>query len=256
MQKEVECLKIDAEKGTREFIDRVVKETALSIFINGRNYATAMISPQMKKEFVIGHLFSEGIIKELGEIESMQIQGNNAKVLTKSPLQVLIARKTIVSGCGGGTSFLDESKLPKIESKLKISEECIFNAIKTVFTSEIHKGTHGIHSCGLFNSESLICKAEDIGRHNALDKVIGYALTEGCDFSDTFVVTTGRISSEMAFKCAVVNIPIIASMGATTSLAIDIADKTGLTIVGFVRAKRMNIYSGGQKRFKSDRPNV
>lgn len=249
MQKDINCLKISLnEDRATESTDKVVKEKAFSIFINGRNYTTAMISPHLEEEFVLGHLFSEGIIKELDEVESIQIKGNTAKVLTKNPLNVLIAKKTIVSGCGGGSSFLDESKLPKIDSKLKISKECIFNAIKSVLTSELHKTTHGIHSCGLFNSESIICKADDIGRHNAFDKVIGSALTRGYSFSDKFVVTTGRIPSEMVLKCVQVNIPIIASMGATTSLAIDIADKTGLTIVGFVRGRKMSVYSGGQKR--------
>lgn len=253
MQKDINCLKIYVNENVNEdqiteFKDKVVEEKALSLFINGRNYTTAMISPHMQKEFVLGHLFSEGIIKELDEVESIQIQENTAKVLTKSPLQVLIAKKTIVSGCGGGSSFLDESKLPKIDSNFKISKDSIFKAVKSVLTSEIHKTTYGIHSCGLFGSESLICKVDDIGRHNALDKTIGYALSKGCDFSETFAVTTGRISSEMVLKCSMANIPIIASRGATTSLAIDIADKTGLTILGFVRGKKMSVYSGGQKR--------
>ncbi|MDY6932566.1 MAG: formate dehydrogenase accessory sulfurtransferase FdhD, partial [Halobacteriota archaeon] len=246
---EYDCLKIKDNK-VDGYKDIVVEEIPLSIFINGRNYATAMMMSQMKKEFVIGHLFSEGIIKSLDEIESIQIQKNTAKVLTKSPLGDLMARKTILSGCGGGSNFLDQSKLPKIESFLKIYKEYVLDAIKDVRVSELHKDTGGVHSCGLFEGQSRLYRADDIGRHNALDKVIGSGLIDGCDFSETFVVTTGRISSEMALKCSYANIPLIASMGATTSLAIDIADKTGLAIVGFTKGSRFNVYSEGHKRFR------
>ncbi len=85
--------------------------------------------------------------------------------------------------------------------------------------------------------------SEDIGRHNAVDRVIGYGLRAGIDFSRTFVVSSGRISSEMVRKCLIANIPVIISRSATTTLSVEIAEKTGLTIVGFVRAGKMNIYT-------------
>ena len=246
---EYECIKIK-DNQVVGYKDVVIEESPLSIFINGRSYTTVMITPLLKKEFVVGHLFSEGIIKSLDELESIQIQKNTAKVLTKSPLGELIARKTIVSGCGGGSNFLDGSKLPKIDSFFKIYKEYVLDAVRMIIVSELHKETGGVHSCGLFEDLSLLYRAEDIGRHNALDKVIGSALIDGCEFSDKFIVTTGRISSEMALKCSHANIPLIASMGATTSLAIDIADKTGLAIVGFTRGDRFNVYSEGHKRFR------
>ncbi|WP_370575567.1 formate dehydrogenase accessory sulfurtransferase FdhD, partial [Methanomethylovorans sp.] len=84
---------------------------------------------------------------------------------------------------------------------------------------------------------------EDIGRHNALDRAIGYALEQDIDLSGTYVICSGRISSEMVRKCLVANIPLIVSRGATTTLAVDIAKARGLTVVGFVRGKKMNIYS-------------
>ncbi len=115
MLKEFECLKFHDGKSV-ESTHGVVKEEPLSIFINGRHFVTVMISPEMKKEFVIGHLFAETIIKDLEEIVSLQIEENFAKVITTNPLKVLVAKKLIVSGCGGEASFLDESKLPKISS--------------------------------------------------------------------------------------------------------------------------------------------
>ena len=89
----------------------------------------------------------------------------------------------------------------------------------------------------------MIARSEDIGRHNALDRVIGYALRNNVDLSRTYAICSGRISSEMVRKCLIANIPIIISRGATTTLAIEIAAKTGLCVIGFVRSSKMNIYS-------------
>jgi FdhD protein len=88
---------------------------------------------------------------------------------------------------------------------------------------------------------------EDIGRHNAMDKALGAAIMQKVDLSLTFAACTGRISSDMALKCSVAKIPVIVSRGATTSLAISIAERTGLTIVGFLRGKRMSVYTNRQR---------
>ncbi|MBE0515942.1 MAG: formate dehydrogenase accessory sulfurtransferase FdhD [Methanophagales archaeon] len=251
MLKELECLKFrDGEFVASKH--EVIKEEPLAISINGRHFVTAMISPQMKKEFVIGHLFAEGVIKSIKEIESLQLEENTANVIITHPLKVLAARKIIVSGCGTGSSFLDESKLPKIHSTMKIEAEEIVTGVKSLLHySELHQITGGVHLVGLFeryvHKYVAVLIAEDIGRHNALDKVIGYGLIRAIDFEKTFVACTGRISSELALKCAVANIPVIASRGATTSLAIELAEKTGLCIIGFVRGERMNVYANAER---------
>jgi FdhD protein len=246
MLKEFNCLKFDTDVFI-ESKDEIIKEVPLSIFIDGRHFVTAMISPEMEKEFVIGHLFSETIIKDLEEIESLQIKESIARVITGNPLNVLTSKKLIVSGCGGSSSFLDESRLPKIDSNLKIDLDDVFDGVRSISNSNLHKITGGVHTVGLFNKKEAICISEDIGRHNALDKVIGYGLIRNIDFKDAFVVCTGRISSEIALKSSVANTPLIASRGATTSLAIEIAEKTGLTIISFVRGKKMNVYTNVER---------
>ncbi len=243
-----EYIRLEGDFST-ELEDEVVKEVALAIFVNGRHFSTAMISPQMKKEFVLGNLLSEGVIDGLEDIESMKIRDDIAKVITKSSVSVFAAKKVIVSGCGGASGFLDESKLPKVDSKLKLDRKIVFESIKKILRSDLHKMTGGTHSCAILEGSKMerIYISEDIGRHNALDKVIGHALVKKYYFPDTFVVCTGRISSEMALKCSIAKIPIIASRGAVTSLAVNIANKTGLTVIGFVRGNRMNIYSNEQR---------
>jgi FdhD protein len=252
MIKECKCLRLDGASA-EEATCQVVVEVPISIFINGRHFVTAMTSPQMRKEFVTGHLFSERIICGSLEIESLEIEGNVARVIVEHPMRAIVPRRPIVSGCGGIASFLDESKLPEIKSDLRIGKQQAQDAMESISQSEIHIATGGVHSVGLFGEKEPICIIEDIGRHNALDKAIGYALIQkqDFDFCRTFVACTGRVSSDMALKCSVAGIPIIVSRGATTSLAISIAERTGLCIVGFLRGKRLSVYTN-RERFGID----
>jgi len=234
----------------------VVEEMPLSVTVNGRHALTAMTSPTMLREFVVGYLYTERIVTEFHEIESIRIEGNTVSVLTKNPFAILTSHKTVLSGCGGSTSFLDAGRLPEIASDLTLSPEVIRAATKETLNSDLHRITGGIHLVGLFDGEGRAIRiAEDIGRHNALDRVVGHGLLEGIDFSRTFAVSSGRISSEMVRKCLVANIPVIVSRGATTTAAVEAAEAGGLTIVGFVRSRKMNIYTGaGRVRDASTPP--
>lgn len=221
----------------------VVVEVPLTVTVNGRHALTVMTSPVMLREFVTGLLYTERIIHDPDEIESVQIEPDRISVLTKNPFKILVSKKTVLSGCGGSSSFLDVAKLPHINSDLVVDVADIHTAMKQTLDSDLHTRTGGNHIVGLFNSGDLVCIAEDIGRHNALDRVIGYGLMNRVSFPDSFVISSGRISSEMARKCLIAGIPVIASRTATTSLAIEMAGKTGLTIIGFVRSDQMNIYT-------------
>lgn len=231
----------------------VVIEVPLVVFVNGRHALTAMISPTMLEEFVTGFLYTEKIIGKLEDIESLRIEekgkGKSAStlsvsVLTKNPFSIMLSSKTVLSGCGGDTSYVDTDRLPKIKSDMVTEISTIKKIMKDTLASDLHTRTGGIHIVGLFGQDGKICVIEDIGRHNALDKVIGYGLKHGVDFSRTIVTCSGRLSSEMARKCLIANIPIIASRGATTTLAIGMGEQTDLTIIGFVRSQKMNIYTG------------
>jgi FdhD protein len=246
MFKEHIYMKLDQDSAERSR-HYVVDEVPLSIFVNGKHFITAMVSPSMINEFVVGNFLSEGIINELEDIESMEIQADVARLIVKNPLKAIISRRPILSGCGGAASYLAESKLPKILSDFRVPKEDVFWAIKSISSSKLHQATGGVHSVGLFGCKGPIIIAEDIGRHNALDKAIGSGLIKKINFEETYITSTGRISSEMVLKCSIAGIPIIASRGATTSLAIEIAERTGLTLAGFVRGRRMNIYTKWQR---------
>jgi len=242
MFKKLPCIVVDGgtfKKSTHE----VIEEIPIALFVNGRHAMTAMMSPVMLEEFVTGYLFTEQIIKNIDEIESIRIEKNRLSVITKNLFKVLGPKKTILSGCGGATSYIDTEKLPKINSDYQISPHQIGNSAKAVLNSELHKITGGIHIVALIDGEKILAVSEDIGRHNALDRVIGFGLRNKIDLSRTYVIVSGRISSEMTRKCLVANIPVIVSRGATTTLSVGIAEKTGLTVVGFARGGKMNIYT-------------
>jgi len=205
--------------------ERIVKETALTIRVNGEHYATAMIMATLKKEFVTGYLFSQGIINDAADITSLNFNGNIADVVLSRPIN----RK---------------EDIPAVNSALIVRKEDVFDCVRAILKSEIFAETEAVHSAGLFvNGTETICIAEDLGRHNALDKVIGYGLLNNIDFSNTLAASTGRQPSEMIIKCRNAGIPIIATKGVPTTMAIEIAKKAGIAIAGLVRGSTMMVYS-------------
>lgn len=246
MFRNIPAVQISGEDATRT-THEVIEEIPFALFINGRHAMTAMMSPVQLEDFVTGYLYTEQIIKGVDEIESIRIEKNRISVLTKNLFKVVGPKKTILSGCGGSTSYIDTEKLPKIQSDLTITPQMIRDRTKEGMESDLHAKTGGIHVVILSDKEKILARAEDIGRHNAMDRVIGFGLRNGIDFSQTFTVCSGRISSEMARKCLTANIPIMISRGATTTLAIDIAQKTGLTVVAFARSRRMMIYTNPER---------
>jgi FdhD protein len=219
----VEYTKVNG--GFTRATERIVRENGLTIVVNKRHFTTAMIMSTMEKEFIIGHLFTQRVINSAADIGSITIQGNTAEV-------ALNERQN------------KEKDLPAIHSRLKVSTDDILNSVKAVLKSDIFAETEAVHSAGLFRQGAeAICIAEDLGRHHALDKVIGYGLLHDIDFGKTLAASTGRIPAEMILKCSHANIPIIATKEVPTTLAINIAQKAGLTIAGLVRGSTMIVYS-------------
>jgi FdhD protein len=217
----VEYTRVDAE--VTKARERVITEKGLSIIVNGRHFATAMITPMMEKEFIVGYLFGQGIIESFAEIESITVKDDTA--------ELTLAQKEV-----------KKEQLQKIHSDFKVSREDIFEGINAILKSKIYAETEAIHSAGLFErGAEPVCLAEDVGRHNALDKVIGYALINKIDLSHTFAASTGRMVYEMVSKVCRANIPIVATKTAVTKLAVEIGERYGLTIIGFVRDIGMKI---------------
>jgi FdhD protein len=220
---EVEYTKVNG--GCTRSTERIVKETALTIRINGKLYATAMILAGMEKEYVTGHLFAQGIIHRATDIRELTIKNNTVDVI----LEENIAKKPA---------------LKKIVSDFKVNRDDIFTCVRAILKSGIFSETEAVHSAGLFlEGKKPVFITEDLGRHHALDKVIGYGLIHGADFSHMVAASTGRQPSEMINKLHNTGIPIIATKGVPTTMAVEIAEKAGITIAGLVRGKSMIVYT-------------
>ena len=224
----------------------VVIEQELPIYVNGQRLATASITPNMEKEFVVGYLFGQGFINSLEDIETIEIIDNNAHVLlTDIRKTITNADKTnyrIVSG-GGRLAYFEETTLPKVKSELVLRKQDVYAAMNTLFENAgLYGETEGVHAAGLFDTAGKpIVMVEDIGRHNTLDKIIGYALMNKINCSHTFLVSTGRLASEMVAKICRCGIPIAATKTAVTDRGLETGKKYGLTIIGFVRDKGTKI---------------
>lgn len=236
--------------------DKVIVEYPLTLLLNGEELVTLLCTPSSLKELVSGFLISEGFIDDTDEISELTIDEDRGLALVKTssrrPLrEKLIARRTITSGCGKGTSFynaVDAARAVRITKNLKVDPEHILKLMREFNQSSVlFRETGGVHGCALCYSKDILFHEEDIGRHNAMDKLIGRAKLEKIDLSDKLVLTTGRISSELLVKASKQGIPIIASRSAPTELAIKLAEETGVTLIGFARGDKLNIYSSYMK---------
>jgi len=211
--------------GCSQASERIIKETAFTININGRHFATAMLTAALEKEFVYGNLFVQEIIHKVDDISPLTIKNNSA--------EVTLSGKTV------------KYTHPRpVHSDLKVSSGDIFDCVRAILKSEIFTETEAVHSAGLFlKGKETVCIAEDLGRHHALDKVIGYGLLHGIDFTQTLAASTGRQPTEMITKCRNAGIPIIVTKAVPTTLAVAMAEEAGITIAGMVRGNTMIVYS-------------
>jgi FdhD protein len=223
----------------------VVIESELSIILNGKHLATASLMPGMEEEFVTGYLFGQGFIKRKNDISSVRIEGSSAKVILSdaTPPFPLGTNYRIVSG-GGRTAFTD-APLQRIESDLKFHKDVIFKGMNRLFDiASVYKETEGVHSAGIFNqnAEPLLI-VEDMGRHNCLDKAIGHALLRNIPCNHHFLVSTGRMASEMVAKLCRAGFPVAATKTAVTDRGRETALACGMTLIGFVRDTGMKIHT-------------
>jgi len=204
------------------------------------------------KYLAVGFLSSEGLVKSKDEIKKITVdeQRGVVRVETEEDKEFaneLIFKRFITSGCGRGASFYSAADIQgqaKVESQIVISAIEVFSLVREFQRcSQIYRITGGVHSAALCDTTSILVFAEDIGRHNAIDKIFGQCLLENISTDEQMIITSGRISSEILLKVAKRNIPIIISKSAPTDLGVRLADDSGITLVGFVRGKRMNIYT-------------
>jgi FdhD protein len=253
--REVEIVKIDISNRTaRKVKDYVAEEKPINIFLNKAYYATIFCSPSNLKELALGHLVSEGILKSFEEIEEVNLKNEACHVKIKSNINIEKRLKLskhfsriITSACGSPWAY--SGKLPKIKSNLKVKAETILNSVKNLnFIADTFRKTGGVHAAAVYKGDGiLVAFAEDVGRHNAVDKALGKAALAKVPLSDCFLALSGRLTADIVLKAARVDIPIIASIAAALDSGIEIAKNANLTLIGFVRGKRMNVYNAPER---------
>lgn len=231
--------------------DVVAREFPLTIILNDRELVTLLCSPADLKNLAVGFLASEGLIEDQDEIKKVLIDETRGVVRVetsgdKSDVEEVFKR-FISSGCGRGASFYsaaDVTGASKVQSSLAVTRAEISSLFREFQQkSELYHDTGGVHSAALCDPKGIIVFSEDVGRHNAIDKIFGRCLLESIPTDDRIVLTSGRISSEILLKVVRRNIPVLASKSAPTDLGVRLARDMGVTLLGFVRGNRMNVYA-------------
>jgi len=206
--------------------DLMVHETALHLEIPGVMTRTLYCSPSELKELVVGHLYTQGFIHTLDEIASLELdmEAGSVRVTLAEPSQT----------CPG--ELLADG--PVFDPQILLA-----NQQKFYDQSTLQKATAGTHRCALCDDSGTYFACIDISRHNALDKLTGKALLEGVSLADKYILTSGRIPMDMIQKAAAIQVPMIVSRSTPTIAAVETARKAGITLLGFSRENRFNIYS-------------
>ena len=253
-------LRIEGDSASK--IDKpTAREYPLTIIFNGTQLVTMLCLPDSLKELAVGFLSSEGFLHSKDEIKSVIVDNVRGVVRIetfdgKEVSQDTLSKRVISTGCGRGMSFYSASDAENkvITSKLSVTPRQIFDlTLSFQHASVVYKETHAVHSAALCRGNQIVAHAEDVGRHNAVDKIFGHCLLEGIQIDDCFLITSGRVSSEIAHKVVKKGIPILVSISSPTNLAVQVADRMGVTLIASVRGGKMDVYTHDWRIFSKNR---
>lgn len=237
----------------REVAHAVTAETLLRIHVNGRELATFMCTPHEQDELALGFLRAEGVIQTLDDVRRIVVcpSGACVEVWLQDAEAELPAdgRRIVTSGCGGGVTFDDLTQgLPSLNTATTLAPASLFERMRDLYRAAALYGvTQGLHASALTDGERLLAVAEDVGRHNTVDRLWGQALLRGLDPAGLSLLATGRISSEMLGKAARMGVPIVASRTSPTSLSVALGRAWNVTVIGYVRRNTFRVYSAGER---------
>ncbi len=240
-----------SDKKREELLQPVATEVPCTLIVNGKEVATIMCTPTYLKEFAVGYFYSIGVINSSGDIVDFHCDTEkwqlDVKIATEIDIE-LLGKRIYTSGCGKGVMYSNIIALASrhpLESDFSVGKDFLARCAKWLLTcSPLYKSTHGVHTAALSLSRGLPqLHIDDIGRHNAVDKVIGYGLINAVDFSRSLLLCTGRISSEILQKAKRSNIPIVLSRGVPTHQTVLMARDMGVTVIGFARGGSFTIYA-------------
>lgn len=232
----------------------VIEELPVCIFVNGRELATLLCTPRYLEDLAVGFAFSERVIDGIDDIEAMSVSSGLTCVdlwLGNRDFEPP-TRRIITSGCGGGITFDDtETMLARhepLEPGVTVAPSQISRLMREVLRSaDLYNTARGVHTSALSDGESVVLVAQDIGRHNTIDRLAGRALRGGVSTEGAILLTSGRISSEMLTKAARMRAPVAISRTSPTSLSVEMATAWNITLIGYARGTSFRVYSAPER---------
>ncbi len=246
---EVACERFSDEGWARTSL-YVPREMELIIYVNKKALVTILCTPIKLNYLVIGYLYAEGIISDIGDVASLRVNEDESLAdvrLTNPGYELPTLRKL---GCSGSSVFKTQGQ--KVDSNLVVTPSEILSLMKRLQEQmELYRLSGGVHTSALSDTGNLLVVAEDIGRHNTLNKIQGECLLRGISTTGRIMLITGRISSEMLLKAAKMRVPIVVSRHAPTVNAISLAHDMDITLVGHARDRRLQVYSHPERFCRS-----
>lgn len=231
--------------------DELVREFRLHIRLDGKEYAEAVLSCSLLEEFVLGFLFTRGLIKNTDDILSLDIADNVASIKRKQFAGEYLQPVTLIESTGSSNIDTGQFSGPDSifqESDFTITPEILFQGVDLLSEMPLYRRTGASHCAILLSSEGdRLVSADDIGRHNTVDKCIGGGLKKGVDFGKCWIAVSGRLPSDMVYKAAIAGMPLVASVSAATSDGVKMAEKAGITLVGFTRGNKFSCYCHSER---------
>jgi FdhD protein len=224
----------------------IIGEAVVTINVNGDELVSLMATPAQQAELALGLLLNEGLMDDPTELDHVHVSEDGCCVDVWLHKAIEIPdNRVITSGCGGGVTFEQMgNKISQVNADLRLSPQKLFEMFRRLhFPDSLHARARGVHTSGLTDGERIIVLAEDVGRHNTIDKITGICLKKDIQTTGMALLATGRISSEMLRKGARMGCPIIASRSSPTSLSVKMADAAGITLVGYARRGRLRAYT-------------
>lgn len=237
-------------------IDRpqwVINEQPVTLVLNGREMVTLLCAGHHLEELAVGFFHSDGFIGKLEDLERVSVDEAAGKVEVVTRKSVPLAerlweKRTVTSGCGKGSMFyysLDALLSKPVEGGPTATPAKILERVEDLNRlSDTYRHTHGVHNTALATKDEVLLFRDDIGRHNAVDMIVGHVFLQGISLKDKMLITTGRLTSEMLIKAAKVGIPILVSRNTATTLAVELATSMNITLIGYARAGKFIVYAG------------
>lgn len=235
--------------------DLIVREVPVTLFLNGKEFVTMVCSPQGLEELAVGFLCSEGLLQSPEDLKEIKVDSENGVIYveaTEGVSEEKFLKRNITSCCGRGRPvfyFVNDAKsMNKVTGSLLVTPGQVWDlSDRLEEMSVLFRQTGGVHNAALCAPTEVILFYEDVGRHNAVDKIFGRAFLNRIPLEDKILVFSGRVSSEIVIKVGKMGLPIIISRSAPTDLGLEMAEKLGITVVGFAKGERMNVYTSPER---------